>query len=149
MRNLKTFFLLVIAMTFGIAGAYGATATGLDPMKVLVTMDGSQWKGTFRGDAGDYGNFVREDVADFWDEDNGKSIAMRVWTTATYANGNIREYEYIYYGKPQGDKVVFTKRADTINGGEPEPLEDYMPNTLTIKDSNTIEFDHVTLTRSK
>lgn len=50
---------------------------------------------------------------------------------------------------PQGNKVIFTKRVDSMNNGDAETLESYHPNTLTLKSANSFVFDEVTLTRQK
>lgn len=110
------------------------------------------FKAIFKGKAGDYGSFERTSTADFWEAENGR-IAMRCYDQAVYANGNMREYEYIYEGSRIGDTIVFDRRHDSMNGYNDEPewetIESYQPNTLVIKSPTSFEWDGVTFVLQK
>lgn len=96
---------------------------------------------------GDFGKFETNSQLDFWREDNGE-ISMRMYATTVYVNsGNTREYEYIYTGRRKGNRIVFTRRMDSLNGGDYEPLESYHPSVLIIKSPTKIVFDKCTYTK--
>lgn len=93
---------------------------------------------------GDYGKFETNATMDFWPEENGE-IAMRIYSNSVYVNsGNIREYEYIYTGRREGNKIVFTRKQDSLNGGETAPLESWEASVLTIKSPTEVIFDRCT-----
>lgn len=97
---------------------------------------------------GDYGKFETNATLDFWKEENGE-IAMRIYATTVYINsGRQREYEYIYIGSRKGNKIVFTRRQDSLNGGDFSTLESWMPSVLTIKSPKSVEFDKCTYIRN-
>lgn len=98
---------------------------------------------------GDYGKFETNACLDFWQNDNGE-ISMRAYATTVYFNsGNQREYEYIYRGRRKGNKIIFTRRQDSLNGGDFVPLESWDPSVLTIKSPTTVEFDRCLYKKSK
>lgn len=96
---------------------------------------------------GDYGKFETNATLDFWQEDNGE-ISMRMYATTVYVNsGRLNEYEYIYTGRRKGNKIIFTRRQDSLNGGEATALESWMPSVLTIKSPTSVVFDRCTYVR--
>lgn len=97
------------------------------------------------GNGGDYGKFETNSQLDFWQEDNGE-ISMRQYTTVVYLNsGRKNESEYIYTGRKKGNTIVFTRKTDSFNGGEPQKVT----STLTIKSTTSLVFDRWTYTRMK
>lgn len=98
---------------------------------------------------GDYGKFETNATLDFWQEDNGE-ISMRMYATTVYVNsGRLREYEYIYTGRRKGNKIIFTRRQDSLNGGGVTALESWMPSVLTIKSPTSVVFDRCTYLQEK
>lgn len=98
---------------------------------------------------GDYGKFETNATMDFWQEDNGE-ISMRVYGTTAYANtGKIIESEYIYTGRRKGNKIIFTRRQDSLNDGDFAPLESWMPSVLTIQSPTSVVFDRCTYVQTK
>lgn len=98
---------------------------------------------------GDYGKFETNATLDFWQEDNGE-ISMRMYATTVYINsGRLREYEYIYTGRRKGNKIIFTRRQDSLNGGDAVAVESWMPSVLTIKSPTSVVFDECTYVRGK
>ncbi len=69
---------------------------------------------------GDYGRFETNASLDFWGDATtvrGEDIACREFITTVYENGRMYESEYIYYGHKAGNKVIFTHRYDSLEGG--------------------------------
>ncbi|WP_288317747.1 hypothetical protein [Xylanibacter caecicola] len=98
---------------------------------------------------GDYGKFETNATLDFWQEDNGE-ISMRQFATTVYFNsGKLNEYEFIYTGRRKGNKIIFTRRQDSLNGGNFTALESWMPSVLTIKSPTSVVFDRCTYIRKK
>lgn len=96
---------------------------------------------------GDFGKFETNSQLDFWPEDNGE-ISMRMYATTVYVNsGNRSEYEYIYTGRREGNKIIFNRRKDSLNEGDYEPLESYLPSEVIIKSPTRIVFDRCTYTK--
>lgn len=101
------------------------------------------------GNGGDFGEFETNAQLDFWPEDNGE-ISMRIYCNSVYVNsGNLREYEYIYTGRRKGNRIVFTRRMDSLNGGDFEPVESNDESVLLIKSPTQVVYDHCTYTKSK
>lgn len=99
------------------------------------------------GTAGDFGKFETNAIMDFWPEENGE-IAMRIYSTSVYVNsGNIREYEYIYTGRRKRNEIVFTRKQDSLNGGDTEPLESWEASVLTIKSPTEVIFNQCKYTK--
>ncbi len=96
---------------------------------------------------GDFGKFETHALLDFWPEDNGE-ISMRMYGTTVYVNsGNRREYEKIYTGHRKGNKIIFTRCMDSLNGRDYEPLESWEPSEVVIKSPTQIVFDRCTYTK--
>lgn len=79
---------------------------------------------------GDYGMFETNSVIDFWEDSsvNGCNIACREYTTTVYETGRIYEYETIYYGRQEGNTIVFTHSMDSMENG---PVEKITPTNIT------------------
>ncbi len=79
---------------------------------------------------GDYGMFETNSVIDFWEDNsvNGCDIACREYTTTVYENGRIYEYETIYYGRMDGNAIVFTNAMNSMENG---PVEKITPVKMT------------------
>lgn len=99
---------------------------------------------------GDFGKFETNSQLDFWPEDGGV-ICMRMEATTVYVNsGNIREYNYIYRGRREGNKIIFTHRKEAYDDeADFEPLEDYLASEVIIKSPTQIVFDRCTYTKGK
>lgn len=62
-------------------------------------------------DGGDYGKMISEQQLEFWESENG-GIDMRQSFDVTYSKGRCSSGAYIYHGKRQGNKIVFTTYED-------------------------------------
>lgn len=103
------------------------------------------------GTAGDYGKFTSDQQLEFWESDNG-GIDMRWTAEASYATGRIVNYAYIYHGKREGNKIIFTTRedGDSMEGSEPEKIDpSYQPYEVTILNPKQVSFDRCTYTKMK
>ncbi len=58
-----------------------------------------------------------------------------------YVNGRVYDIGRVYYGKPQGNKIVFTHYVDEYGDGQRVKLEDWEANTLEIKGPKSVVFD--------
>lgn len=104
------------------------------------------------GVAGDYGKMVSDQQLEFWENDEG-GVEMRWTAEAVYANGNMRSACYIYHGKREGDKIVFTtyEDGDAMEGtAEIETLDPtFQPTEVTIINPKQVVFDRCTYNKMK
>lgn len=91
---------------------------------------------------GDYGRFETNSALDFWSEENGE-IAMRMQATCVYETGRMYDVNSIYYGRREGNKIVFTRIFDE-NTGETSKPESYQAHVLDIISPTKVVFDRCT-----
>lgn len=142
----KVFFLLSLVISF-----FQANSQNID-----IQLWGDDTPVAFQchteGVAGDYGKMVSDQQLEFWETDTG-GIDMRWSTEAVYGNGRMRSACYIYHGKREGDKIVFTtyEDGDAMEGtAEIETLDPtFQPTEVTILNPKQVEFDRCTYNKMK
>lgn len=104
------------------------------------------------GKAGDYGKFTSDQQLEFWPGENNE-INMRWTADAAYANGHLRHYCYIYHGKREGNKIIFTtmEDGDAMEGtAELQKIDpSYQANEVTILNPKQLLFDKCTYNKMK
>lgn len=116
-----------------------------DIMQYLIPMDDSnprsyQFHFHIVAEGGDYGTFETDATLEFWATDKDE-FAMRQYANTAYVNGRVYDIGRVYYGKPQGNKIVFTHYVDEYGDGQRVKLEDWEANTLEIKGPKSVVFD--------
>lgn len=104
------------------------------------------------GKAGDNGKFASDQQLEFWESDED-GIDMRWTAFAVYANGNIRNYSYIYHGKREKNRIIFAtmEDGDSMEGtSDIETIDpSFQPFEAVILNTKQILFDRCTYDKMK
>lgn len=136
--------------------ACGASLFCAKAQQVEIQLWGDNSPVTFQchveGDGGSYGKMTADHSLDFWDTEGG-GIDMRQTYEVFYTKGRPSSGEYIYHGKREGNKIIFSTYEDPygINADQGiMPIDkEYAPYILEIISPKQLKWDGIVYNKMK